>query len=335
MSLDYSRIHRLLKIVTLIQGRAGRTAEQLADECGVHVRTIFRDLKMLEGAGIPYFHDVESGGYRLRPEFFMRPVELTLDEALAITCLCEQVGRREQIPMLQSTARAVAKVRAGLPVSIRRELASLDQQIELRLAKAGPFDGFADVYEIVRQAIAERRVLRCEYESVEASRSGRNNGPFEFRPYSLNFNERAWYVFGHHDRHKQVRCLKLNRFSTIELTDVRYRLPAEFRLDGHLGLAWRMIRGDRRYHVELWFDNRFAETIADTHWHSTQEVEWHADNSITFRCTVDGLDEIVWWVLSMGPHCVVRKPKALAERVRRLVEGVVANYPKKTARSLT
>ena len=46
-----------------------------------------------------------------------------------------------------------------------------------------------------------------------------------------------------------------------------------------------------------------------------------------FRCKVDGLDEIVWWILSMGPHCVVKKPKELVERVKELATRMVKNYP--------
>ena len=45
-----------------------------------------------------------------------------------------------------------------------------------------------------------------------------------------------------------------------------------------------------------------------------------------FRCKVDGLDEIVWWILSMGPHCVVNNPSELAERVRELAAGIVSQY---------
>jgi len=56
----YGRIHRLLKILTLIQSEKGWNVQRLAAECGVAERTIFRDMKMLEGAGIPYFHDEVS-----------------------------------------------------------------------------------------------------------------------------------------------------------------------------------------------------------------------------------------------------------------------------------
>ncbi len=88
-----------------------------------------------------------------------------------------------------------------------------------------------------------------------------------------------------------------------------------------------MIRGKDAYEVVIDFNADFAETIADTHWHASQKIDQHEDGSITFRCKVDGLDEIVWWVLSMGPHCRVKKPKELATRVRDLAAKMVALYP--------
>jgi predicted DNA-binding transcriptional regulator YafY len=149
---------------------------------------------------------------------------------------------------------------------------------------------------------------------------------FRFDPYTLLFCERAWYAVGLHHGRGEVRKLKLNRFSMIETDAARYEIPKDFAVDEYLGNAWRMIRGDKRYNVELWFDAEFAETISDTHWHRTQQIDWQDDDSIVFRCTVDGLDEIVWWVLSMGPHCVVRKPKALADRVTKLAQQTASRY---------
>ena len=104
MAVDYSRIHRLLKILTLIQGGQGWTCKRLAQECGTTQRTIYRDLSMLEGAGIPYFYDAERKSYGIRRDFFMAPVELTLDESLALTALAEHIGGREQIPFTRAAA---------------------------------------------------------------------------------------------------------------------------------------------------------------------------------------------------------------------------------------
>jgi predicted DNA-binding transcriptional regulator YafY len=149
---------------------------------------------------------------------------------------------------------------------------------------------------------------------------------FLFEPYTLLFSQRAWYTIGHHGQRGEVRCLKLNRFSQCQLTEMTYEIPKGFTVGKHLGNAWRMIRGRKTYEVELHFDAEFAETVADTHWHPTQETIWQDDGSLIFRCKVDGLDEIVWWILSMGPHCVVKKPTELAERVRDLAAGIVKKY---------
>ena len=287
---------------------------------------------MLEGADIPYRYDRESGGYRIRGDFFMPPVELTLEEALGVICLAEQAGGREQIPLMRPAGKAVAKIRSQLPAALRDRLDELTPHVELRLAAAMPPDSVVDVYEVVRRAIAKRRTLRCQYESLRGagrggdSRTTSDDEEFILKPYCLFFGQRAWYVVGLHSGRDGLRCLKLNRFTQVQPTATPYAIPDDFSLTNYLGKAWRMIRGDKVYRVELHFDAAFAENVADTHWHDTQQIDWHDDGSITFRCEVAGLDEIVWWVLSMGPHCVVRCPKELADRVRELAQATAARY---------
>ena len=350
--MKYSRIHRLLRIITLVQSEQGWSPRRLAEACGTTPRTLYRDMKMLEGAGIPVSFDQESGGYRVRRDFFMPPVELTLEESLAILCLAKGVGASDQVPFMRPALRAAEKVRGQLPAAIRDALEMVGPHMEIRLAASMPPEGVADVYEQVRAAIARRRGLRCSYESLHGHprkggfpdsdpaaaytcgqhATGDHDPPaseeeiFLFKPYCLVFSQRAWYAVGHHSGRRGLRCLKLNRFTRVELTDTPYAIPDDFSLRTYLGKAWRMIPGDRVYRVELAFDAAFAETVADTHWHDTQEIEWLEDGSILFRCEVAGLEEIVWWVLSMGPHCVVRRPSELAQRVERLARETARKY---------
>lgn len=328
MPADYSRIHRLLKILTLIQGGDGWTPKRLAHECNTTERTIYRDMKMLDGAGIPYFYDDERKSYCVRRDFFMPPVDLTLEEALALTALAEHVGGREQVPFTRAASKAIAKIRGQLPPGIRRELEQIESRVSIQLAASNPPEGTADVYSKVQAALAKRHALTCEYESVSshADGNGRKPAPFLFRPYALFFATRAWYVLGYHGGRDEVRCLKLNRFTRVQPTTTEYSIPKRFSLESHLGHAWRMIRGKPRCDVELIFDRRFADTIADTHWHKTQQIEWLDDDSIRFCCTVDGMDEIVWWILSMGPHCRVVRPQALLDLVRDLAGKTAAQY---------
>ncbi len=319
-----NKLQRLLRILTLVHGERGLNAARLAERCGVTERTIYRDIKDLQAAQIPLDQDELTGGYIVRREFFMPPVDFTMEEALALVALGRSVGQAEQIPFFGSTARAVEKLRSQLPDALLADLDELDPQVHIQLAAGQSADGLDRVYARVRQAIISKRQLRCSYESAQAQ-DVPASGPeiFHFEPYALFYSQRAWYAVGRHEKRAALRCLKLNRFTRCELTDLPYAIPEDFTLKAHLGNAWRMIRGEQRFAVHLLFDRTFAETIADTCWHHTQRIDWREDGAIDFHCEVDGLEEIVWWVLSMGRHCQVIAPRELAEAVAEEAQAMM------------
>ncbi|HYE62406.1 MAG TPA: YafY family protein [Phycisphaerales bacterium] len=321
--MSYTRIHRLLRIVTLVQGQPGWTAKRLAAECGVDERTIFRDMKELEGVGIPISFDSTGAGYRISGDFFLPPVHLTPEEALSLALLCEQVAEPEQIAHLRPAWRAMAKIQNQLPRSIREDVQRVAEKVTIQTAPATPSEGHEDVYERVKSAIAERRALVCRYDSVDG-RSGEEE--FDFEPYALFFSVRAWYAIGHHSGRGALRCLKLNRFTKVSPTQRPYTVPEDFSVEGYIGNAWRMMRGEVEHDIVVRFKPGFAETVSDTRWHKTQSFEFEPDGSAVFKARVAGLDEVSWWVLSYGPGCVVEQPPELARRVRELAEATVARY---------
>lgn len=325
---DYTRIHRLIRILTLVQSGPGWNAPRLAKELSVTERSVYRDLKALEDTKVPLVFDERTDGYRIAGDFFLPPVHLTGDEALALTLLCEHIAGKDQIGMMRPAWKAMAKVRALLPAELRKELEALAGAVTIQTAAAAQSDAFADVYEKVRLAIATRTSLECQYESLDRTGAkGKGSAEtFLFNPYGLFFSVRSWYAVGYHGARREVRSLKLSRFIRVQATGETYRLPEDFSIEKVLGNAWQMVRGKKDVQVELEFDAAFGQNIVDTQWHRTQEIEEHDDGRITFRCTVSGLDEIVWWVLARGPHCRVVKPRELAERVRELAQQTVGMY---------
>ncbi len=303
----YTRIHRLFKLVQLLQSRRGLKVPELARHCGVCARTMFRDLQTLSASGIECRLDEDTGGYVVPPNFFMPPLELTFEESLALLVLADGIGRNGQILFLAPAARALEKIRGQLPAQISDDIRQIDPHIEVQLARGSVDQSTRDVYERVRNAIATRRMLRCRYDSAPSSDGhAPYTRPFHFRPYKLWYGQRAWYVVGLHGGRKEIRKLKLSRFSALELTDKPFAIPDDFSMDQILKLAWRMIPEGGRFEVAIRFDPQFAETAADTRWHSTQRKEFHEDGSATLRFTVDGLEEIVWWVMGYGPWLSIR-----------------------------
>lgn len=329
MAIDYrQRIDRLLRIITLIQGGQGWTPKTLAAEMSCAPRTVYRDLNHLKDCGIPIAFDSRTKRYAIDGHFFMPPVQLSLDESLALAALCDHVARREQIPFLKAAARAVTKIESQLPRELKADLSERRGRMSIQTAAAMEADGYADVYDHMQTALAQKKMLVCKYEAAggdAVERRHKRDGEFEFAPYALFFCVRAWYVIGKRSDRDDLRCMKLNRFSKVQPIDRKYGIPRTFSLEKHLGNAWRMMRG-KDVEIELRFDAEFADTVADTRWHKTQEFQTNADGSATFTATVSGFDEIIWWILSMGPHCRVIKPKALADRVRELAAQTASLY---------
>ena len=322
MPIKYTRVHRLLEIISLVQSQRGWNAKTLSERCDTTERNIYRDINQIKEAGIPIAHDKDKG-YQISGTFFMPPVRLTFEEALAISALCEAMADKGAIPFVRPASMAMNKILAQLPFDVREELTERLRTMELRTTATMDEEGYEDVYDKVQLALLNHTILKCKYESTSTPENGES---FMFHPYALFFGTRAWYIVGFHEKRDAIRTLKLSRFLAIEPTKETYEIPSSFNLDNHLGNAWNMIPGSTDYEVELVFETPFSQTVSDTRWHSTQEITWHDDDSCTFTCTVSGLDEIVWWVLSMGPHCKVVKPTELADRVATLARQTAENY---------
>jgi predicted DNA-binding transcriptional regulator YafY len=108
------RADRLLSLLLVLQARGRMTAEQLAEELGVSIRTVYRDLRALDLAGIPVTAERgPGGGVQLDPRYRTELSGLTGAEAealLAVTvpALAGAVGLGDELQ------GAMRKLRAGL-----------------------------------------------------------------------------------------------------------------------------------------------------------------------------------------------------------------------------
>ncbi len=319
-----TKINRLLRLILLLQQDEGESAAGIARKLKVTRRTIHRYFQDLTSLNVPWYYDEVGKRYRIGKDFFLPPLHLTAVESLALVALVEKIAGEEQIPLTKPAASAVEKIRGRLGERVLNELGDEPDRMHICLAAGSDADEkcLNGVYEHVRYAMRWRRKLRCQYESVR----GNDDEVFLFQPYRLWFEQRAWYAVGYHEGRGDVRSLKLTRFTRHELTDEPYEIPRDFSIDAFRGNAWRMIRGNRTYDVAIRFEAEVADNVGDTRWHATQSIDYNDDGSIIFRCRVDGLDEIQYWVLSYGPNAQVLAPSELIERIAEMAKATAQRY---------
>jgi len=320
--MSVSRIHRLLRLITVLQGGRRYTAEDLAQELEVSKRTIFRDLNMLELAGIPYYFDPEKGGYTIRQHFFLPPINLTITEALSMLMLAGRTRAKGPVPLMTHAARAAMKVESALPASIRRHVGSVVDRLSVSLAPLARHSGLDATFDDLTGAIIQRRICRVVYISFQE----RKQITTDLHPLRLAFVARAWYLIAHSTSHKEVRTFKLVRMRKLAVTKRQFAEPANLDLDDYFGRAWGMIPEGRIYNVHLHFDRKVAGNVAEVHCHDTQRIEFNDDGSAEMYVDVDGLGEITWWILGYGDQVEVVAPAALRRRIAAVARSVLKKY---------
>ena len=316
-----SRISRVMQILTTLQAGKSYAVSDLSKMFGTSRRTIFRDLKELQAIGVPFHYDAKTSGYTIEPEFFLPPVDLSLQEALGLLLLAHKTRDQIQTPFKNSVLWAALKIENNLPAKIRQYCNTALQNISTRPCAQAPVThsaGLDKTFAQLQQAIVKKRKVNIRYHSLFEG----TIIDVELSPYHLLYNKRAWYVLGRSSLHKSVRTFKLNRIRELTTTQRCFVDGEKFDVYDYLGRAWSMIPEGRIYNIKLRFLPKVANNVAEVQWHSTQKVVRNSDGSATVEFRVDGLGEITWWILGYGDQVQVLAPKTLRKRVLQIAKNM-------------
>ncbi len=318
------RLNRLLQLIALLRGPTSWNARRLAEHFQTSRRNVYRDLAVLELAGVPYYFDPDfgdGGGYRIRPEWWFPSVGLTQQECLDLAVLV-RIAETGNIPLLDQVSEARDKLLGTLPAKqqdIIRTASELFDIFRIGLAEHGHS---RSIMLCLQQALIQRIQIKGSYRSHGKKRAA----SVSLQPRRIFLCGNAWYLAAHCNKAKDTKLYRIARFTQAELVDRRATVDHRFSLREYLGNAWTVHRGDRDWYVEIIFTAEAAPLVSETCWHHTQELELQSDGSLIFRATVSGLEEIQYWVLGWGPRARVKKPNELRAQVQSLCASTMSSY---------
>ncbi|WGS49694.1 YafY family transcriptional regulator [Paraburkholderia sp. D15] len=216
------RASRLLSILMTLQARGRVTAQALADECSVSLRTIYRDIDALSAAGVPVHSERGAeGGYRLLDGYRTRLNGLSSQEAEALF-LSGLPGPVQALGLGAVMAGAQTKLLAALPVELR----STAERMRSRFHLDAPA-WFSDADQpahlpLIARAVWEQHPLQIRYQSWKAEKSRR------IEPLGVVLKSGAWYVVGRVDA--DVRIYRIARILELSLLDDTFERLTSFDL---------------------------------------------------------------------------------------------------------
>ena len=300
---------RVLGVLSLIQSRGRWNAKAIADELGVSERTVYRDLEVLEFAGVPWYFDESELCYRLRSDIRFPTLALTDDEAWG-QVMATALSKAPGLAVGVGAAPTTRKLAAGSKPATQQLLADAAKLVEVFSLQLADHSQHQETIKTVQQSLLQRKCLTGVYDSPHETASRK----LHLHPYRLCLIKAAWYVVGRLDREELTKTFRIARFKTLRMLDDNADVPAGFNPSEYFGNAWAVFRGDQTYDVELRFVPAAARLVTETVWHHSQRAKSHRDGSVTLQFTVDGLDEIVNWLLAWAGRVEVRQPVELKRR---------------------
>jgi predicted DNA-binding transcriptional regulator YafY len=322
LAAKHDRLARFYRVFRFLAAHPeGATVDAVAAFVGMSRRTVYRDLRALEGEiGIPLWS--EGGRWGVVEGAVLPPLRLTLDEAVAFFLaarLTAQFADRYD----PDTGAAFQKLAEILPPAVARHL---ERTIDV-LASRPPDERLTNHLRLLARAWAERRVVDLTYD-VATYAPGRPPRRARLRPYLLEASAttRALYLIAFDETRQAIRTFRLNRILDLSLTPETFEPPDPAIVQEALGRAWGVIADQEEVEVVLRFDPAIAGLVTETTWHPTEQVSREADGSVVWRGRVPGTIEIRRWILSWGAQVEVMAPPQLRDEVAATLSSAAARY---------
>ncbi|QWG20305.1 YafY family transcriptional regulator [Bradyrhizobium sediminis] len=221
------RASRLLSILTTLQARGRVTAQTLADECEVSLRTIYRDIDALSAAGIPVYSERGSeGGYRLLDGYRVRLNGLSAKEAEALF-LTGLSGPAADLGLGAVMTAAQTKLLAALPQDLRSSAERMRSRFHLD-APAWFSEAEHPIHLIaIADAVWRQIAIRIRYKSWKAEKTRL------VEPLGIVLKSGTWYLVGQIEG--RARTYRIARILELTVLDEAFERPDRFDLSGY----WR------------------------------------------------------------------------------------------------
>jgi len=211
------RLSRLTAILTQLQTKRLITATALADKFSVSVRTIYRDIKALEQAGVPVLTE-DGKGYSLQEGYKIPPIMFTESEAQALVTAEHLVLKTRDSSLSKEYSRAIDKVKAVLQYTTKDKIELLSNRIAISPAfqQGDPSSSLT----LIQHALTSFNVIEITYHSGhKQEKTERKVEPFALY-YSL---EESWLLIAYCRLRKDYRMFRLDKILKIRMLEQTFK----------------------------------------------------------------------------------------------------------------
>lgn len=305
-----NRIDRLSAILIQLQSRKTVRAQDIADRFQISLRTVYRDVRSLEEAGIPVIG--EAGvGYSLVEGYRLPPVMFTREEATAFITAEKLVMHFTDAANSGCYTQALDKVRAVLKTTDKDYLEYIDDSIEVFKNKRTPELGSQhNPLQTILHAIATKKVMQLNYFAYYRQ----EHTVRLIEPIGVFYIEHYWHLIAWCRERKAYRDFRFDRIVTIHTTE-------EVFTDQHPSLKNYMeeqFKEMKMVEVTLLIDQKACLHLGEQKYYQGYVSENKTAEGVEMQFLTMSMEGFARWFMTFADYAVIIKPQELQDRVRSL-----------------
>jgi predicted DNA-binding transcriptional regulator YafY len=306
-----NRFDRVTAILIQLQSRRTTKAQDLAQRFGVTLRTIYRDIRSLEAAGIPLYG--EAGlGYSLAEGYRLPPVMFTQAEAVSLLT-AEKLVEKLAGGQIQADYRsALYKIKAVLGRRDKDLLEGLEESIAVRGGpERGPEGKRPDGFPLILRSLSEKKVLSMDYAGL-----GKQETRRQVEPVGIIFDNAQWYLVAYCRLRRDFRNFRLDRISKLALSGETFA-------NRHPSLKQVLEQANRERKLEpvaLHVDARAVPYLEEAKYVRGFILQSEKEDGVEMHFLTASLDDFAHWYVSFAEYARVLRPASLKDKAADLLE---------------
>ncbi|GAA0386660.1 YafY family protein [Paenibacillus motobuensis] len=311
-----SKTKLLFDLIMYVNSRRSFTAQEVADEFGVSVRTAHRYLMEISEMGVPiYTEQGRNGGYRTLKTRVLPPVLFDENEVLSIFFAFRSLAFYESLPFNADIESASRKLLAAMPGDTRGKISQLETVLSFWNPKRGLLAPY--LKELI-EAAAENRIITMGYQSKSSDKE-RNVAPI-----GVYTNDGLWYMPAYDMDTGRIQLFRVDRILSLTVTEDTYKVGTElmewlqsYTISSPVRLVVELTReGIRKSRSKPWYQPILLE----------KERE---DGIIGLIDTVIDRNEIPFtaeFFAQLGKEARVIEPQEIIDHIRCHAEELLGHY---------
>ncbi len=294
---------RLFKIVYHLLDKGQVTAPELAEKFEVSVRTIYRDIDALSGAGVPIYAEAgRNGGIHLMNDFVLDKTVLSEEEKQEILTALQSINSMNNIGSNQT----LQKLSAIFNISS-------ENWLEVDFSRWGNNGTDNEKFELLKSAVIHQKCVKITYANSCGTISERI-----IKPLKMSYKSMSWYLKAYCTEKQDYRIFKLTRIIDLEmLTDsfCKSYFP-ELDEDETLGQAYNTI--------VLRFPKNISYRVYDEFDKTKVSKKENGDLIVSVEMPED--EWLIGYLLSFGTQVDIIEPAYLKDIVAEQAKKIYEKY---------